>query len=113
MFYRSTRGLQWRIQEFQNGAGARYNLRYKVCFDGPSNISYVFVRRVVNNIRIVNTACYTMKIYKNQVPFFFQRGGGGVRCTGPGSPFGLGKNCCTRPLGISYVKMHFAQDASR
>ena len=31
-------------------------LRSKVCFDAPSHIPYVFVRRVVNNIHFVNTA---------------------------------------------------------
>ena len=32
-------------------------LRSKVCFDAPSHISYVFVRRVVNKIHIKHTAC--------------------------------------------------------
>ena len=52
--------LQARIQEFQNG-GARSRrgriLRSKVCFDASLQIPYVFVRRVVNNIHILNTAC--------------------------------------------------------
>ena len=29
----------------------------EVCFDAASHIPYVFVRRVVNNIHIVNTEC--------------------------------------------------------
>ena len=29
----------------------------EVYFDAPSHIPYVFVRRVVNNIQIVNTTC--------------------------------------------------------
>ena len=29
----------------------------EVCFDVPSHLPYVFVRRIVNNIHIVNTAC--------------------------------------------------------
>ena len=50
--------IQGRIQEFQNrGGGGGRILRSKVCFDAPSHIPYVFVRRVVNNIHIVNTAC--------------------------------------------------------
>ena len=57
---RGSGGLQARIQEFQNG-GARSRrgriLRSKVCFDASLLLPYVFVRRVVNNIHIVNTAC--------------------------------------------------------
>ena len=52
--------IQGRIQEFQNGEGGSRRgriLRSKVCFDAPSHIPYVFVRIVVNNIHIVNTAC--------------------------------------------------------
>ena len=51
--------IQGRIQEFQNGEGGSRRgriLRSKVCFDAPSHILF-FVRRVVNNIHIVNTAC--------------------------------------------------------
>ena len=45
----------------KRGRGARSRrgriLRAKVCFYAPSHIPYVFVRRIVNNIHIVNTAC--------------------------------------------------------
>ena len=78
---------QARIQEFQNG-GARSRrgriLRSKVCFDASLHIPYVFVRRVVNNIHILNTACWLkskyLRIYNEnlpkKVPFFFSNGGG-------------------------------------
>ena len=54
--------IQARIQEFQNGGGGARSrrgriLRSKVCFDASLHIPYVFVRRVVNNIHILNTAC--------------------------------------------------------
>ena len=52
-------------------------------YDAPSNIPYVFVRRVVNNIHIVNTACWLkskyLRIYnenlQKQVQYFFSNGG--------------------------------------
>ena len=87
---------QARIQEFQNG-GARSRrgriLRSKICFDASLHIPYVFVRRVVNNIHIVNTACWLkskyLRIYNENLPkkstFFFKRGGG--RRAGLGSAF--------------------------
>ena len=78
---------QARIQEFQNG-GSRSRrgriLRSKVCFDASLHIPYVFVRRVVNNIHILNTACWLkskyLRIYNENLPkkvpfFFFKRGG--------------------------------------
>ena len=49
--------VQWRIQEFQNG-GARSRrgriFRFRICFDAPSHIPYVFVAREVNKIHNVN-----------------------------------------------------------
>ena len=65
-------------------------LSTKVCFDAPSHIPYVFVRRVVNNIHIVNTACWPkskyLRIYnenlQKQVPCFFSNGEG----TPPSAP---------------------------
>ena len=89
---------QGRIQEFQNGEGeavpARYLiLRSKVCFDAPSHIPDVFVRRVVNNIHIVNTvyvdynqSIYTMKINKNK-SLLFSNGWACARRAGPGCAF--------------------------
>ena len=69
-------------------------LRPKVCFDASTHIPFVFARRVVNNIHIVNTTCWLkskyLRIYnknlQKQVPFFKQ-GGGGARRAGPGSAF--------------------------
>ena len=55
---------QWRIQEFQNGGGARSRrgriFRSGVCFDAPSHILYVFVARVVYKIHKINTV-YLLK----------------------------------------------------
>ena len=54
--------VQGRIQKFQKGGGGRSRrgrtLRFKVCFDAPSHIPFVFFRWVVNNKHIVNTACW-------------------------------------------------------
>ena len=44
--------MQWRIQEFQNGGGGPF--RFRICFDAPSHIPYVFVARVVDKIHNVN-----------------------------------------------------------
>ena len=71
-------------------------LRSKVCSDALSHIPYVFVWRVVNNIHIVNTACWLkskyLRIYnenlQKRVPYFFKRVGGGTWRAGPGCAFG-------------------------
>ena len=53
---------QGRIQEFQNGGWVGIAIRRgrilisKVYFEAPSHIPYVFVRKEVNNIHIVNTS---------------------------------------------------------
>ena len=63
--------MQGRIQGIsKRGARSRRFriLRSKVCFDAPSNIPYVFVRRVVNNIHIVNTACWLKSKYLRAGP---------------------------------------------
>ena len=77
----------------KQGGGARSRcgriLSTKICFYAPSHIPYVFVRRVVNNIHIINTACWLKSMYlriynenlQKRVPFFFKWGGGGA---GPG-----------------------------
>ena len=86
--------VQERIQEFQNGGGGRSRrgrfLRSKVCFDAPSHISYVFVRRsnewytyckhcMLTKIKIFAFLRLYNENLQKQVPFFFKRGGGGAR----------------------------------
>ena len=39
------------------------DLRSKVCFDDPSPLPYVFVRRIVNKIQIVNTMLTNIKVF--------------------------------------------------
>ena len=55
---------QRRIQEFQNGGGARSRrgriFKPGICFDAPSHILYLFVARVVNKIHNINTV-YLLK----------------------------------------------------
>ena len=73
-------------------------------YDAPSNIPYVFVRRVVNNIHMY-TACWLkskyLRIYnenlQKQVPFFSKRGAHAQRA-GPGSALD-----CHRILFAKYL----------
>ena len=85
-------GLPTPISGDKNGGGGGPGA-VEVCF----NILCFFVRREVNNIHIVNTACwpkskyyiyslYTMKIYTKTSAFFHKPGGGGARRAGPGRP---------------------------
>ena len=97
----------------KRGGGARSRrggiLRSKVCFDASLNIPYVFVRRVVNNIHILNTACWLkskyLRIYNEKlpkkVPFFFSNGRARARRAGPGSAFDV----C--PIGLQHYTPSF------